>query len=524
MYKNFIITESEKYQIKKLYGLVSEQSTTSGTQNPEITLDLADTFGSGKYLIPNKVEKLEDIINQIREFKKQNQGSVIEITINSGESQVPNYDREKFPTKGDYRKEAKLPVGDLGKFRSESLKKYLETNAPDLLKDSKIVISEPVIGQTKWNPDGGDKPEDEKFTKEQFVNFTIKAIGKVPGGGSGVDVGCVTGLEFEIYVPGHKCNYSEFFLVLNNTLIKNTNGGMTANLNNWNTSVKVGGVKLPAEVLNPGYGYLGTRQYGTDGNLGGPRIAKFIVDAAQSAKIVKEGNGKINVWWIATTLSAHDDIAMVKITKSGSIEPIFNAKPNVAKGLLLVMDACGNEVITTPSEGEQSNPPNVDSYIDQLVAERNGIVPNIENPIPVTMDSKQKIHEKVAEIREKVIAEYLKFLRPPIPSSAPTSSAATWWNNYRQTDGVRAYLEITNILNSSGLARNADGKYNDTIESNLYKDVKKRLDYFYLLFNLLYYKDSEKRYDAKSKNYRELEANVNRMNQAQLSKAINMSL
>ena len=40
------------------------------------------------------------------------------------------------------------------------------------------IINEPVIGPTKWNPDGGDKAKDDKFTKEQFANFKIKVIGK----------------------------------------------------------------------------------------------------------------------------------------------------------------------------------------------------------------------------------------------------------------------------------------------------------------------------------------------------------
>ena len=108
--KKLIITEEERKEIKTLYGLITEQDATQ--KNPELTLDLAGTFGSGKYLIPGKADKIDDLINQIREFKKQNAGSVIEISVNSGESQVPNYDREKYPSTGndkvDFTNEKKL--------------------------------------------------------------------------------------------------------------------------------------------------------------------------------------------------------------------------------------------------------------------------------------------------------------------------------------------------------------------------------------------------------------------------------
>ena len=149
--KRLIITEEERKEIKTLYGLIREQEAAQ--KNPELTLDLSGTFGSGKYKLPEKADRVDDLINKIREFKKQNAGSVIEISVNSGESQVPNYDREKYPSTGndkvDFTNEKKLPVGAIAKYRAAALKSYIEKVAPDLLKDSKLVISEPVIGGTK---------------------------------------------------------------------------------------------------------------------------------------------------------------------------------------------------------------------------------------------------------------------------------------------------------------------------------------------------------------------------------------
>lgn len=496
MGKKLIISESERLEIKRLYGLVSEQSTTGETQNPEITLDLAGTFGSGKYLIPSKVEKLEDIINQIREFKKQNQGSVIEITINSGESQVPNYDREKFPTKGDYRTEAKLPVGELAKFRSESLKKYLETNAPDLLKDSKIVISEPVIGQTKWNPDGGDKPEDEKFTKEQFANFKIKAIGKVPDDtGGGGDENCATGLKIKVYVPGHQCNNSEFFIVLNTTVLYNKNGGYTANLNNAATTLSVGGFEMAPQLLNPAYGYI-SKQYGErkDGDIGGSRIDEFVVTEEQSKSIVKAGNGFIYIWMISTRKSAHRDIPRVLITKG--TEVVYDKQPGVSKGLLLVLDACGNKVVETPATPMQE--PDVTSWVQKLVDERSKI--KLNEKLPKIVDSKDILLQDADELKTLIGDIENRFATLPETKS---EFIQTWKNEKAKKNNsiMRTYTEIMTILKRRNWFRknplNA-GKYDDKfVMGNMGGDIRMDLDEFYPIFNAFYFDTNSKQYQGR---------------------------
>jgi hypothetical protein len=369
--KKLIITEEERKEIKTLYGLITEQDATQ--KNPELTLDLAGTFGSGKYLIPGKADKIDDLINQIREFKKQNAGSVIEIQINSGESQVPNYDREKFPDGNDTRPEAKLNVGDLGKKRAVSLETYLKTNAPDLLEDAKIVKNEPVIGTTAWVTSKGSRHPD--YTKEQFANFKIKVIGKkptmsvLPRSGS---TDCATGLSITVSVPQHNCNIAEFFLYANNTLLTNTDGGFTANLNNNAKDsakyTRIGGnPTLPAQALNPGFGIISTK-YGknSDGDAGNTRVDTFIVTPEQSKQILSEGSGLINIWFISVTKSAHKDLPLVIIKKNNEI--IYNDKPRVASGLLMTLDACGNKVIQTDKNAQI--PSRVSSDADALYKQR----------------------------------------------------------------------------------------------------------------------------------------------------------
>ena len=61
--KKLIITEEERKEIKTLYGLIREQEAAQ--KNPELTLDLSGTFGSGKYKLPEKADRVDDLINKI---------------------------------------------------------------------------------------------------------------------------------------------------------------------------------------------------------------------------------------------------------------------------------------------------------------------------------------------------------------------------------------------------------------------------------------------------------------------------
>lgn len=498
--KKLIILESEKLEIKKLYGLIKEQDETT---NPEITLDLGGTFGSGKYKLADKEPNVDNLVNQIRDFKNKNKGSVIEISINSGESQVPNYDREKYPSTGkkevDNTPEKRLPVGELGKLRAQNLKSYLEKNAPDLLADAKIVITNPVIGKEKWI---GDDPKQSKYTKEQFANFKIKAIGKkddmsvIPGSGSTTD--CVTNLKIKVWVPKHVCNNAEFFMVLNNTVLYNVNGGYTANLNNSDTVRKVGGVELQPQQLNPAYGYISTR-YGQDiknGNKGGARVDEFVVTEEQSKSIVASGKGYIYVWMIGTTgKAAHDDIPQIEITKG--TETIFNGKVNAPSGLLMVLDACGNKVLQVPKESQQQMP-NMDSWVSKLVADRSKI--NIKEKLPRKVDTKADILDAVQSLIDKITT-----LEDSIFNTNDKKTDIINWDKSKNTGTTisQMYSELSQKINELNLQRKnptVPGKYvNDTLNGDMFGDVRRRLDKFYDTFNAMYYDPESNQYKPKGR-------------------------
>jgi hypothetical protein len=512
--KRLIISEDERNEIKSLYGLIKEQEAAE--KNPEITLDLAGTFGSGKYKLPEKVDKLDNIINQIREFKKQNAGNVIEISINSGESQVPNYDREKYPSTGnakvDFTEEKKLPVGSIAKYRAESLKSYIEKVAPDLLKDSKLIITDPVIGPTKWDPKGGDKAQDEKFTKEQYANFKIRAIGKKSDDGvlpGRVSSGCATGLRIKVWVPKHNCNNSEFFIVLNNTVLYNIDGGYTANLNNSDTTKTITGTELVPQLLNPAYGYI-SKKYGAqkNGDIGGSRLEEFVVTPEQSKTIVESGKGYIYIWMIGTTKEIHKDIPRVSITKNN--QEVYNGSPKVASGLLLVLDACGNKVAQIP-EGTTSQEPNVDSYINKLVSDRSKI--NVKEKLPKKTDDKEVLLASSGKL-VNLITTLETYLKDKILAS-----------NDRETDKKmllalkknkaniinQTYSEIYPILQSNNWMRKKpleSGYSNKFVESDMGGDIKLDLDNFYDKFNKIYYSNANEKYFPEGVGYDSLRKNL----------------
>lgn len=183
--RKLIISENEKNRILGLHeiiglkrgSLINEQSSALKS----ITIPLSAQFQSGKYLIKNPQE-LDPYVKQIQDFLQklpQNQEAII--TIYASESQVPNYDREKYPSTGDkkvdFTEEKKLPLGDLAKKRMSEIERVVKEKFGNL-PNVKITKMEPKIGDVKWEPSkGADNPE---YKKDQYVAINVKASGTKP--------------------------------------------------------------------------------------------------------------------------------------------------------------------------------------------------------------------------------------------------------------------------------------------------------------------------------------------------------
>ena len=161
------ILEMHKTATKNQY-LISEV-----TSNESVEINLGNLFDPGKYVVTPQVgAKINAGITQIRNFITKNPGKPVLVTIESSESKVPNYDREKYPVTGnksvDFTSDKKLPVGSLSKNRANSLMTYLK---PKLPKSTTIVVTDKGAQGPAWD---GKNAQDPKYIANQYVKLFAK--------------------------------------------------------------------------------------------------------------------------------------------------------------------------------------------------------------------------------------------------------------------------------------------------------------------------------------------------------------
>ena len=162
--KNFIISELEKKTILKKYGILNEQnkpvSTNVITQAPQnggvevMRVDKNVTFPAGYYNetyleqsdITLEIKKVIDFLEKSKSLKNTST-YLVNLNIQSGESQIPNTDKEN---NGD-----RVDPGFLARQRSNTIVTYVKRLiAPYvgnvLPKNVEPTVSTPEIGKTKW--------------------------------------------------------------------------------------------------------------------------------------------------------------------------------------------------------------------------------------------------------------------------------------------------------------------------------------------------------------------------------------
>jgi hypothetical protein len=156
-------------RIKEVMGLITEAE-----QSPQgVEINLGNLFESGKYIITPQVgAKINSGITQIKNFIAKNPGKPVVVTIESSESKVTNYDREKYPIiTGDtnnFTPDKKLPVGALSKYRANNLMNYIK---PKLPKNTSIVVTDKGAQGPAWD---GKNAQDPKYTANQYVKLFAK--------------------------------------------------------------------------------------------------------------------------------------------------------------------------------------------------------------------------------------------------------------------------------------------------------------------------------------------------------------
>jgi predicted transcriptional regulator len=533
--KKLLITEDDKKHILNLYGLLTEAIDP----NSGGTTTINNYYPSGWYTLGNKdtqsgkiiQNQLDEILVQVTEFAKKYPNSIVSVKFISQESAIPNKDNEG-KAGGGY-----LEVGGLSDLRKQYLeahiKKYFDNlkangvigqtvEVPPIEYERKPIVTawvgtpfcpanatkEQQRGECYKKYKAGEKTTYKdyfnKYQKEQSsqLEITVKLKEEPKITTTTIDYGkCAVQLKIRVWVESHNCQNAEFFIFANDLLLYNTQGGMTANLNNAGTSR---GIPIfDAEYLNPGYGELkngdGTFSYGygikkLSGDKEGSRSDTFTITKEQSLELLKKSDGKINLWMIATTSAAHKDIPKVTITKSdGTV--IYNKAPKIRQGKLLTLDGCTYKVI----EGNNASVPSVASYVNKIRDERSALQKTYEikggsKKKQQKMDTKALILERCTELVDKMtnLLQYLKLKLQPSESRYGTPEI--------EAEITKNYELFESLLTDTGTDENpqpqlykSDGTFHDETIANdkLFGDVRQDLEQFYEGFNAVFVKSKK---------------------------------
>lgn len=465
MSKRFTITEEDRRHILSLYGLIGEaiDPNAGGTQSFAVNFKAGwydpknpDAYIEGQKKLTDEIDTF--VKTQLIPYLQKVPSSIVGMTFRSGESLIPNTDNEGK----DKGKGQPLDPGRLSDLRKFYLEEYLKSvvipqiqavdkqaQIPPLVYE-KLEPKEPWIGKN-WCKNPSDEvgrsclsawksqgyPDRDKYNQDQKSEFLISvqpitSTTTPTPTPTPLNEECLTNLSIQIYVDSHSCQNAEFFVFANDTILYNTQGGYTANMNNASSSRGIPTSKsLPRfypNLLNPGYGYLkngdgkkGSYKYNdknTKGDLGKGRSDTFVITSAQSKEIVKAGKTKfgnnLNIFMYATTNPAHSDICNAVITKSdGTV--VYDKRLLGVKGRVLTLDLCGNEVLPIPGDTSE---PDMSAWIQKLVQDRSQAQTESESNQVLKklfqsskLDSKALLQEHVFAIKSK-IGELVKYLKP----------------------------------------------------------------------------------------------------------------
>jgi len=350
--QNWIIKKEEKDRIINLHESATKNQYIlfeQSSENPELKLPINFNFDMGYWSGQAKDPKTNRTIKQqielnlkkISDFLKSNKNSNIVVNIETGESAIPNVDRESGTSN-------KVEAGYLSKKRAETIKKELESFFKILISNKLLKkmpsFNEPIFHQ------GTETNAGNKATAEQFARATIK-----------VDTFCLTGLVIgigyfknEVVQSGRKCHTCErarFQILINDVPLKV--------FKRDKDSAKVETDEYVANLNNlpPNYEKIAQEfsSKGKDPNcIGDDRFTTFVLSQEDANKINKTGDSlKLEMKCVGTK-TCHSDvpkiwIAKEKYDKSGH-DFYFNGFPNISgeqmkegdKKLLLVLDKCGD--------------------------------------------------------------------------------------------------------------------------------------------------------------------------------------
>jgi len=388
--KKFLITELEKKNILKQYGLLSEVAPTTPTSPNRLVIDKRVVFPAGYYNESYILKtELPGEIKKIIEYLKVNKGKifVVDITVESGESKIPNTDNEL---------NKRVDVGYLSKIRGNTINEYVNKTLAPFIGVGKIIPEVPRIiqtpfkpGKTEWkgqpfcpskslpandtqgyvcldktfNPgtgvinwyNGKDKLYGDikgKYIQEQYIRVVIRV------NETNKTQECLENMVIEVNYTNlaleHKCNSAIYEIYIKGNLSKSTpgvllyrnDGKQFASLNNnYPDATKNGGPTLINYDNDPKNSKA----------VGGVRYNKFVVTPEIADSLITDGSTSFiisakclnpfnNTDWSG---GCHKGVGNIVITNGkGEKTPYESSTPNGKDEVkeLVSMNACGKGV------------------------------------------------------------------------------------------------------------------------------------------------------------------------------------
>jgi len=428
-------------------GFYRLKGTYTGKSGTKWSWSVEDSLGT-------ELQKIKDFLT------KNPSGYIVNVNLSAGESQIPNVDREQ--------NSKRVPPGHLSKNRMNTIKTYIENVFNTWVEEGIIKekmrfnVSDPEIGKTKWvgqpfcpQKDRGDDPEGYKcgngyrkssnyeslkdlYTSEQFLNVSI-TVDKKEEGPKPMDLteDCVTGLEIIVETPGHDCNNAEFFIFANKTLLNNVDGGNTHNGSNSDKLVKINNFSLDNKSLNPGYGKIGTKKYGVDGDLKRKRYDKFIITPEQSKKIASQSkDGTMKIWAVCTKKACHSDLVSVTIKHPSKSENVFGPqKVKSNNSILTILSPCGDVSLTNIDQGSlEKDAPDVENFRNQWFKERKELTLKLNQGVEPEgeLDYKSTLlfrTSKITDLVDEYITDIGELFKISQSKKMPENSKIKWFVN-----------------------------------------------------------------------------------------------
>lgn len=415
------IDEIEKLRILNLHEsatknhyILSEQKIKVGEKKTstekEISLD-KKSYPSGFYSIERLGEGKKDLDNKLQEianFAKENDGTQVNIQIEVGESRVTNYDNEKNES---------LPQGRLAQLRGEKLQQYL-TKYFEGLVSSGYLTSMPNIPQAQTNVElgtqkhsytkGTDNPKDTKYLEDQYVKFKVSLSATKTENVYECLVNLVIDVSYydkkDPKFPcrgSHNCNEAEFEIYLDSVLLG------IANLNN-----------------------AGCRAEIRENPNACDRTAKFTVTDEMVKKIINNPKWNKKTLILSTrclSQNCHTSVQEVKIINGEGVQIYHecvnpqSTRGNTSQKILAVLDKCGMPIKGTVEDNVSIE--DIQSLSDEVSSISNSKVKEIistEGLVPFTDSGVINLFSKKSIPLENVVSDG-KYLVASFKFNSPLS-------------------------------------------------------------------------------------------------------